>query len=216
MKLTWIISELIVNDLTLESPLKSEYKLSKSTCLEMRRVAWLRLDKFVNSYFLGENEVSTIRRTSSDGALICTGQMLDSTTGINKQMNTLFNEGKETILIACFMQSCKTNSSRRGQRDRKLARSYSRWSSMMIELNTISWRWRIFSDGKHTSEEELSLGWVLPRNFKTTSDLEMESLRGNKVGFSMDQQSNSSSSTLRSNAFETHKCISYCVQPLSL
>ena len=185
MKLTWIISELIVNDLTLEIPLKREYKLLKSTCLEMRRVARWRLDKFVNSYFLGENEASTIWRTSSDGALIFTGQTLEPVTGINKQMNTLFNEGKETILISCFMLSCKTSSSRCGQWDRKLARSYSLWS-FAIELNTINWSLRIFSDGKHTSEEELSLGRVPPRNFKTTSDLEMESLRGNKVGFSMD------------------------------
>lgn len=58
----------------------------------MRRVARSRLDKFVNSYFLGVNEKSIIERTSSVGALICTGQILETEIGTNKERYNLFKK----------------------------------------------------------------------------------------------------------------------------
>jgi len=83
MKLTWKVLEPRANDLTLESPFKSVYKLLKSGSLQMESIARPRLDKFANSYFLGL-EKSTIERTSSDGALICSGQHLIKEVGIDK------------------------------------------------------------------------------------------------------------------------------------
>lgn len=106
----------------------------------------------------------------------------------------------------CFNQSCKRNSWRRGQPCRKSLISYSWWSSLSkIELNTSNWRWRIFNDGKLTSKKELrNVGWILPRNFNTTSDSHEGSRSGNKVGL-LRVEFNRSCSILRSNAFKTHK-----------
>jgi len=201
------------NDLTLESPSKSVYKLLKSGRLQMERVARSRLDKLANSYFLGFNEKSVIERTSSDRGLICSGQHLITEVGIHKERNNLFKKWKE-MLMGTRKLSSKRSSSRCGQPDRKLLRPYSMPSSK-IEYITVSWRWRIFSDGKYTWKEELSVGWILPRNFKTTSDSHVESLSGNKI-FSWRNRSKSSFWTLRSNAFETHMCTSCGWQPLSL
>jgi len=213
MKLTWKVLEPRANVLTLESPFQSVYKLLKSGRLQMQRAASSRVDKFVKSYFLGANEKSTIERTSSDGTLICSGQYLIPEVGIYKQRNNLFNKWKE-VLIGNAKVSCKRSSSKCGQPDRKLLRSYSLPSSK-IEYFTVSRRWRTLSDGKYTWKEELSVGWILPHNFKTTSDSHVESLSGNKV-FSWRNKPKSSSRTLRSNAFEIHMCTSCGWQPFSL